>query len=388
MFDKYSVWPVGWVAVAMCAALAGCGGDDSKNKDAKSAVPAGSAKAALTVRLTSPVSAEWATPVASSGSIAAWQESVVGSEIGGLRLTELQAAVGDSVKKGQVLATLADETVRADLVQAKAALREAEAVYAEAKANGDRARKFDGTGAISQQQTMQYLTAEQTAKARIDVAKARLDADELRLKQIRVMAPDDGVVSARAGTLGSVVSPGQELFRVILKGRLEWRAEVASADLARVKSGAMATLVLPSGARVSGRVRVVGPAVDAQTRNGVVYVDLTSIGEARAGMFARGEIALGQAKALTLPQSSVLLRDGFSYVFKVGTDRKVLQAKVVTGRRVGDRVEVLSGLAETDRVVETGAGFLGDGDLVEVVTTSVAAPVSPATSAAPSPAKP
>ena len=73
---------------------------------------------------------------------------------------------------------------------------------------------------------------------------------------------------------------------------------------------------------------MVAPTVDPQTRNGIVYVDLPAPGSARAGMFARGEFEVGSATALTLPQSAVQLREGFSYVFKVGPDNKVTQAKI------------------------------------------------------------
>ncbi|MBP6852385.1 MAG: efflux transporter periplasmic adaptor subunit, partial [Rhodoferax sp.] len=119
---------------------------------------------------------------------------------------------------------------------------------------------------------------------------------------------------------------------------------------------------------IKGRVRMVAPTVDPQTRNGLVYVDLPQPGGAKAGMFARGEFALGSGAAMTLPQSAVLLRDGFTYVLRVGADSKVSEVKVRTGRRSGDRIEILDGLAPDARVVETGGGFLGDGDTVRVVT--------------------
>lgn len=362
------------MSLAIAFSMTACSGGKEAAAPEAGKSPA-AAKASLSVTVTSLADLQWARSVPASGAIAAWQESAIGSEIGGLRLKELAVSVGDAVKQGQLLARLNDETVQADLAQAKAALGEAEAAFAEARANGDRARKFDGSGAISQQQSVQYLTAEQTAKARIDIARARLAAEELRLRQTRVLAPDDGVVSARSATLGAVVQPGQELFRLILRGRLEWRAEVTASELARIRPGQAATMILPSGAKASGRVRVVAPSVDTQTRNGVVYVDVLGVGEARAGMFARGEILAGEAgsgKAQTLPQSAVLLRDGFSWVFKLGADRKVQQTKVATGRRVGDRVEILSGLASADRVVESGVGFLADGDLVEVLTAPAA----------------
>jgi RND family efflux transporter MFP subunit len=362
--------------------LAGCG--SGAGKDESKAAVAGKAKAALTVTAVSLQEASWTPGVPASGSLAAWQETAVASEIGGLRLAEVLVNVGTPVTKGQLLAALSAAPVEADLAQSRAGLAEAEAAFAEAQANGDRARKFQGSGAISQQQITQYLTAEQTAKARIDVARARLQADELRLKQTRIVAPDDGVISARAATVGTVPAVGQELFRLILRGRLEWRAEVAAAEIGRIRPGAGAAITLASGTKLGGKVRAVAPAVDPQTRNGIVYVDLdthAAAGEAKAGMFARGEIELpaagGRGRTLTLPQSAVLLRDGFSYVFKLGVDAKVAQAKVATGRRVGDRVEILDGLAAQERVVESGVGFLADGDLVEVVARPVA-PAAPA----------
>ena len=100
-------------------------------------------------------------------------------------------------------------------------------------------------------------------------------------------------------------------------------------------------------------------------------------------MFARGEFEVGSGSGLTLPQSAVLLRDGFSYVLRVGTDSKVTQAKVSVGRRVGDRIEITGGLDAAARVVASGGGFLGDGDTVRVV--EAAPPKAVATVAASAP---
>jgi multidrug efflux pump subunit AcrA (membrane-fusion protein) len=121
---------------------------------------------------------------------------------------------------------------------------------------------------------------------------------------------------------------------------------------------------------VIGKVRVIGPTVDPQARTAIVYVDLpiaqSDETPIRAGMFASGTFNLGDRQGLTLPQESVVMRDGFSYVFKLGTDQRVEQVRVQTGRRVDVRVEVLSGLSAADTIVESGAGFLTHGDLVSV----------------------
>ncbi len=322
---------------------------------------------ALTVTVTTPEFGSWPQTVTATGNIAAWEEAIIGAEDGGLRLTELLVNVGDRVKRGQVLARFQTDTLEAELAATRAGLAEAEAALAEAHANAERARQLKGGGALSAQQINQYLTGEQTARARVEALKARLKADQLRLAQTRIVAPDDGVVSARLATVGAVVQTGQELFRLIRQERLEWRAEVAAADLARIRPGMTASVTPAGGAPVTGTVRRVAPTVDPQTRNGLVYVDLPAGGEAKAGMFALGEFAVGEAQGLTLPQSAVLLRDGFSYVFTLGPDDKVMQVKVEAGRRIGERIGIRSGLDAKARVVATGGGFLTDGDTVRVV---------------------
>jgi len=135
-----------------------------------------------------------------------------------------------------------------------------------------------------------------------------------------------------------------------------------------------------SGGSVSGRVRMIAPTVDPQTRSGLVYVDLPTAGAQaaalKAGMFARGEFDLGVRDALTLPQQAIVVRDGFSYAFRVNPDSRVTQLKVETGRRSGDRVEVLSGVKPDEMLVASGAGFLNDGDLVRVVGAPAAGAAS------------
>ena len=120
-------------------------------------------------------------------------------------------------------------------------------------------------------------------------------------------------------------------------------------------------------------MRIVAPTVDAQTRMGLVFVDLPKAGvAAKAGMFAKGEFDFGSSTGLTVPQQAVVVRDGFSYVFQLNTDQRVAQRKVQAGRRLGDRIEV-TGVAADAVLVASGAGFLNDGDLVRVVPASAPA---------------
>jgi RND family efflux transporter MFP subunit len=324
-------------------------------------------KPSLTVTVIQPQRMDIPLAVAANGSIAAWQEAGIGSEAQGYRLAEVRANVGDTVKKGQVLAVFAAKMAQAELLQGKAAVAEAEANLAAAAADARRARDLQSNGALSAQQITQYLTAEKTAQARLDVQKAAVNALQIRLGQTQVKAPDDGVISARSAAVGAVTPAGQELFRLIRQGRLEWRAEVAAADLAAIRPGQHVRLTPAGGSVIEGRVRMVAPTVDTATRNGLVYVDLPKPGAAKAGMFARGEFAVGGKTGFTLPQSAVLLRDGYSYVFQLQPDNKVRQLKVTVGRRLGDRIEITSALDANARFVAAGAGFLADGDLVRVV---------------------
>ena len=330
-------------------------------------------KPALTVTVAQPQNADLPLRIAANGNITAWQEASVGTEANGLRLAQVRVNVGDVVKRGQVLAVFAPETVQADAAQMRAGLAEAEAMLAEAVANAQRARDLQASGALSAQQINQYFTAERTAQARVEAQRAMAKVQQLRLAQTQVLAPDDGIISARSATVGAVLPAGQELFRMIRGGRLEWRAEVAASDLAQLKPGLPVSVTPAGGAPVKGTVRMVAPTVDPATRNGIVYVDLNEPGSARAGMFARGDFEVGSGQALTLPQTAVLLRDGFSYVLRVQADSKVAQTKVTVGRRAGDRVEITGGLDPKARVVASGGGFLADGDTVRVVESAVAA---------------
>jgi RND family efflux transporter MFP subunit len=340
------------------------------------AEPAATGKPVLTVSLISPQQADWTQRIAATGDVVAWQEAIIGVESPGQRLTEVNVEVGDQVRKGQQLARINDATALSELAQAEAALSEAQANLADAQANAERARSLRAKGFYSQQQGSQYDTAEQGARARRDAARAALESSKVRLAQMRITAPDDGVISASHAAVGTLTAPGQELFRLIRKGRLEWRAEVPEALLATVHGGMKATLTMANGANVTGQVRLSAPVVDPKTRNGIVYVDLLRPGsDVRAGMFARGDIDVARRGALTLPQSAVVMREAFAYAFtleKVGAGgtATVKANKLQLGRRQGDSVEVISGLAVNAQVIAGGSGFLADGDTVRLAQST------------------
>lgn len=345
----------------------------SRANDQTSTATPPAANPALNVSVLRPQIREIPISLSANGSIAAWQEAIIGAEVGDLRLNAINVQVGETVKKGQVLATFSDESVLADVAQSRAVLAEAEANQAEAQINAQRATKVSTSGALSFQQVDQYLTVAKTAHAKVQLAKAQLDSQLLRLKYTKVLASDDGVISSRSATLGGVATKGQELFRLIRQNRLEWRGELTAAEMTQLKPGITVMVEVPNVGSLEGTVRFLAPTLDVQNRNGLVYVDLPNAvsNGLRAGMFARGEFHLGNSRGLTIPQEALSLREGFSYVFRLSdqsADRaRVNQVKVQIGRRSGNRLEILSGLGPEDQLVASGASFLADGDSVRVV---------------------
>ncbi len=310
---------------------------------------------ALTVTTVAPQRADWPRAVTASGAVAAWQEASIGAQIGSYQLVAVQAEVGDQVRRGQVLARLNPALLRAE--EAQLAARDAQT-----RANHRRALDLKVSGGVSEQDV---LAAETEAKA----AAALLAAKRLELRYTAITAPDDGVITARAATLGAVVPAGHELFRMIRQGRLEWRGELTAPQLKAVAPGQAVMLTLPDGGRARAVVRRTAPAMDPQSRLALVYADVTP-GGARSGMYAQGEIAVGAAPALAVPAKCVVVRDGRSFVMTIEPGLRpptVRRRPVTVGRRQGDQVEIVEGLTGGERLVLDGAGFLDDGDVVRVI---------------------
>lgn len=362
---KLLLFALAGTALALLASTAvlGFGGPRKKT-----AVPA-AAIAALTVQSATAREVPWPATLDASGAIAPWQETVVGTQVAGLRLVELRVNVGDTVRRGQLLARFDADTLHADCDQLQAALDQAVAQAAQATTNRDRALKLQGSGGISEQEVLQHVTQADSARAQVGAARAQLASRRLQLRHAEVLSPDDGVISARSATLGAVGTVGQELFRLIRQGRLEWRGELTATQFSQAERGQQVVLALPDGRSVEARVRQLAPTLDAQTRLGLVYADLAAGGPARAGMYAGGSILLAQRPALVVPAASLLLRDGRTHVLKLtGTQRmqRVVLQTVVAGRRRADEAEIVQGLAAGERVVARGAGFLNDGDMVRL----------------------
>lgn len=312
---------------------------------------------------------DWPMSIEAAGNVEPWQETVIGAQTSGLRLLELRVNVGDKVTRGQVLARFDAETLHVEEAQLRATLAQADAASAQAEANRQRALQLETSGGISRQEILQYVTQALTAHAQVDAVRAQIAAKHLQLRYATVLAPDDGVISARSATVGSVAANGQELMRLIRQSRLEWRGELRPAQLVQIKVGQHIDLALPNGDTAKAQVRKLAPTFDPRTRLGLLYADIDPKARARAGMYASGRIALGHKPALVVPAVSVVIRDGRSYVFALAPNQDtsaVTLNAVVIGRRRGADVEIVSGLDESASVAAQGAGLLNDGDRVRI----------------------
>jgi RND family efflux transporter MFP subunit len=345
--------------------LAGCGNDEP--------APANRAPS-LTISVELPAMRTLAQRVPAAGSVHAWEEMSLGVELGGQRVAEVLVEVGDAVAPQQPLLRLDARSLEMELRQASAALAQADAQRKVAQTNMKRAAELLERGLIAVRDRDEAWAAEEAAKANRQTAQAQIDNAKLRLEFATLRAPDAGLISWRGVQPGQVAMPGNELLRLIRQGRLEWRAELAERELVRVSPGTIAKLRGSDGGEVSGTVRQIAPALDAASRTGVVYIDLPQPGALRAGMYAQGELLLGELEARTVPEQAVVERDGYRYVFVVGDGDVVAQRRVETGARQDGVVQILDGVQDGERVAVEGAGFLSDGDRVKVVAAT--APVA------------
>ncbi|WP_428312825.1 efflux RND transporter periplasmic adaptor subunit [Hydrocarboniphaga sp.] len=327
------------------------------------------ATVALTVNLVSPRRETWPQIIHADGAVAAWQEAIISAETGSLRIVELNADVGAVVHRGDLLARLADDSAKADVQKQEAAVAEAQAALRQAQADLGRAKTVADAGSLSSQQIDQYESTEATRRAQLASAQAALQSARITLRQTRLEAVDDGIISSRSALLGNVVSPGSELFRLVRQSRVEWQAEVDSQQLPQVHEGQRTTVALPGGRKIDGKVRLASPTLSTATGRAIVYVSLPNGSGAQPGTYASGTIETGMQEALTVPESALVIRDGRIDVFVLKDDgASVTRRTIVTGRRQGGSVDVVSGLDAGARVVASGGAFLTEGATVKVVT--------------------
>ena len=323
------------------------------------------AVAAMTVTTTTVRSDQVVRNIQATGSIHPWQEVIIGAEVGGYRVAAVLVDVGTRVTKGQPLVRLSADLLQADLDSKRAALRSAEAAEINAAAALHRGEMVSSDGLLSAADMDKLKADHIAAQARVETAGADLRTSELRARYATVTAPDSGVITARTVSVGQIAQAGTEMLRMLRQNRVEWRAEVPEAQLKDIAVGQSVSVTAVDGTVLKGKVRAVAPTVQTTNRTGLVYVDIIE-GEARPGMFARGEIQVGKADAILLPVASVVMQDGYSYVFVLGDSNVVERRRVQPAGVHGSDVLVADGVKVGEQIAVKGAGFLKDGDVVQV----------------------
>lgn len=304
--------------------------------------------------------------ILTSGNIEAWQEAIIGSEIGGLDIVHVYANVGDKVKKGQLLAELNAAQVNADLLSQKANVLEANANSVQAKTEANQAITLEKVGALSAQELLQYSTKDKTTQAQLVAANANLDLQKLKLSYTKIIAPESGIISSRSATVGAIVSNGGELFRLIIGNHLEWQAEVSLDQLQNIESGQVVVMQLNDGSNISGKVRQVSPTLNSNSKNAIVYVDILSNNQLKIGTSIDGAIKVNTKYGLMIPFKSIISSDGFNYVMTVNKQNKVHKTKVILGGIINNNVVIQSGIDKSNLVVVDGALFLNESDTVTI----------------------
>lgn len=340
--------------------------------------------------------------VIATGTIRPVDEIYVQPLVDGLSIDTLNADIGDRVAANAVLAVLSSDSLvlqksqleankakaEAFVTQSKAQVLEAQANLADALRQRDRAAKLSQTGSGSISETEKTEALAQVAQARLDAAKQAVSAGEadikvvdaqiadidLKLTRTGVKTPVAGIVSAKNAKVGAIASgAGNPLFTVIKDGAIELVADLSETDIQNVKVGQKAYLTVAGGrAKIEGKVRLVSPTVDPTTRLGSVHVVLPENSPARSGMYASAEIVIEETNALALPLSAVTSGREGSTARKVEGD-VVKQVKIETGIEDGGFIEIVSGLAAGDKVVEKAGAFVRDGDRIRPVEAQTAA---------------
>jgi RND family efflux transporter MFP subunit len=304
------------------------------------------------------------------------------------RLLRVLREEGARVAKGDVLAVLDDTDYRLANDRARAALAVAEANRAHAQTEKERADSLLKTGGITDRDHLAAQVALKIAEASLAQARAETAIAAQQLARTAVKAPFAGRVARRFPDPGSMLAAGMPLFTLVDDSVLEFRAQVASRDLTKVRPGAPARLSLDAlpDAQIEGRVARTEPLVDERSRSFQIVVEVPGRADLVGGLFARAAVRVGQVDGALVVPPAALVRDGKDpataevFVVRQGTAEKVALA---LGVEAPDGVQVTSGLAAGDAVVLDPPTALASGAPVQVQNDRGAAKAGPAPGASP-----
>jgi RND family efflux transporter MFP subunit len=374
------------IGALLLVGTAGCG-------HPKEVTRAESNKAPVAVRVEAATMSDSAVHYEASGTVRAATATQISSRVMAY-VSEVRANAGDQVRAGQVLAILdsrdADVRIRqaeAAQEEARSAALEAEQGYASAKANLELAETtfarmkdlFDKTS-ISRQEFDEATARLKVARAALEMASARRAQVGAKIRQAEqesegvailrgystLTAPFAGVITEKTVEPGNLAVPGAPLMTLERGGSYRLEANVEESMTRQVRLGQTVEVSIDALDRhVNGRVSEIVPAVDPTARTSLVKIDIPSMPGLRTGLFGRARFAAGSKKMLTTPVSALGERGQVQWLM-VASDGVAHSRIVTTGERRGERVEVLSGLADGERIIAPVPPGLTDGDRIEV----------------------
>jgi RND family efflux transporter MFP subunit len=313
-----------------------------------------------------------------TGTISARYDMPIGIEGDAGRIVAVYVEAGDHVKRGQLLAKIDESVWQPQVNRLAASLEQAKAQAALSAAEYRRAEAVAAAGALSAEEIEKRRALSLTDAANVKVAAAMLAEAEARLNRTRVVAPADGVVLTRKAEVGQTASSGGEaLFRLANGGEIEMRGLVAEQDMAALTVGQQADVRLVGSEQpFDGRVRLLPAVIDPVTRLGDIRIALKPNPALRPGAFARGSVVVSKAERPILPQTAVLSDIKGPYVYVVGADNRVERRDVQVGGTITAGIIITKGINGDERIVTTAAGFLRQGEKVNVAPSPVAVATS------------
>ncbi|MGV7121655.1 efflux RND transporter periplasmic adaptor subunit [Sphingopyxis sp. 550A] len=362
---------IGVVLIALALAATWFAFSSAKGGGAASADGAGGAGAQTIPNVTVlvPGRVPVVAAISVNGTIAARREMPVGIAGEGGQVVRVLVEPGQWVGAGQTLAVI-DRSVQAQQAASLAAsIKVAQADADIAQSELDRAQALVGRGFISKADLDRKRATRDSANARVRVAQAQYQEAVARNGRLNIVAPAAGLVLTRQVEPGQVVGAGSGvLFRMAKGGEMEMLAQLAEADLQRVKVGTRAT-VTPVGTalKIAGQVWQVSPIVNMDTRQGTVRIAVPYSSALRPGGFADARLVAGTEQAPLLPESAVQSGPEGNFVLIVDDRNQIQRRPVKVGTVTDGGVSIASGLAGTEKVVVLAGAFLNPGDKVKPV---------------------
>ena len=274
------------------------------------------------------------------------------------RILRLPYYEGDSVEKGVELVRLDDEVIRAKLVKANAERRQAELDLS-------RMQKLLTRNAASQDEVARARTA-------LELAQAEENFQRIILRRMTIRAPFTGVVSERLKEPGDVAQTYTHILTLIDPSALSAEVNVSEVLLSQLEVGAVVNIHIDAlqDHTYVGHIRRIHPVIDPQSRQGLVEVTLQPPPRgARPGQLARITFSTDKTAGLVVPFSALRHDNEGAFVYRVEADNTARRKPVRTGVQIGDRIEILQGLNEGDRVIVRGLLKIKDGRKVRIVNT-------------------